>query len=388
MRLSILISCLLISTAIVAQESPVTVFHRGEEGYNMFRIPAVLEAANGDILAFAEARLGKTGDTGEIHLAMKRSTDGGRTWGPMQIIWKDGANTCGNPSPVLDSRTGRIVLVTTWNDGRDPEDKIRATTSIDTRRVFCLRSDDNGYSWSQAEEITSSVKHPEWTWYATGPCHAIQLQKGPHKGRLVVPCNHAFFLNEDKSKGRTVSHVIYSDDLGQTWKLGGTPGVGNESTVAELRNGNLLLNMRVDGYDTNDWKANAHSRQAAVSTDCGESFEQAFFDRALTEPRCQGAISNYTRKGKLTKRLVFCNPASEKRNNMWLKLSTDSGRTWRNVQCIQDGPAAYSDIFVTGSGDVGILYENGDKGCYDRISFVVIPSRTINKAKKNPIINL
>jgi len=377
----------LMSFALSAQEEPVTVFQKGEEGYYTFRIPAIIQASNGDILAFAEARLGKTGDTGEIHLAMKRSTDEGRTWSPMQIVWKDGANTCGNPAPVVDHKSGRIILVTTWNDGRDHEKDIRFRTSIDTRRVFCLFSDDNGKTWSPAEEITTSVKNPEWTWYATGPCHAIQLQKGKYKGRLVVPCNHGLLISTDKSDVRTVSHVIYSDDIGKTWQIGGNPKVGNESTIAELQNGDLLLNMRVDAYDIDKWKANAHSRYAAISHDAGESFEEYYFDHALTEPRCQGTIANYTKGGRLSNWLVFCNPSSKKRNNMWLKLSTDGGKSWRPVLQVQAGSAAYSDILVSKKGNVGILYENGEKSCYEKISFLSVSAKIVRKASKNPIIN-
>lgn len=376
------------TTAAFAQSEPVTVFKRGEEGYNMFRIPAVIQAANGDILAFCEGRNGR-GDTGEIDMVMKRSSDGGRTWGKIQVIWKDGKNTCGNPAPVVENKSGRIIMVATWNDGRDHESDIRMLRSIDTRRVFCFYSDDNGVSWSTPVEITSTTKLPEWTWYATGPCHAIQLQKGDHKGRLVVPCNHGTppEIKNGKEWARTVSHIIYSDDMGDTWHIGGNPDVGNESTVAELRDGRIVLNMRVDGSHTDDWRANGRCRQVAYSADGGESFGAPFFERGLPEPRCQGTIANYTRKGKLTNSLLFCNPASGKRDNMWLKLSTDGGNTWKEVCRIYEGKAAYSDIFVARDGSVGVLYENGDKGIYDRISFVVVDASVIKKASKNqPII--
>jgi len=66
-------------------------------------------------------------------------------------------------------------------------------------------------SWSAPVEITAQVKKPEWTWYATGPGNGIQLKSG----RLVIPCDH------NTTDNRRFSHVIYSDDAGATWKLGG-----------------------------------------------------------------------------------------------------------------------------------------------------------------------
>ena len=376
--LSIIILSLTCSLAFAGES--VNLFRNGDGGYNRFRIPAIIQAANGDVLAFAEART--SGDTGHIEMVMRRSTDGGKTWSPLQVIWKDGENTCGNPAPVLDERTGRLVMVTTWNDGRDPEWHIRTLTSHNTRRVFCFWSDDNGYNWTDAREITSSVKNPEWTWYATGPCHGIQIKKGAHKGRLVIPCNHALPPVEvdGRTVSQTVSHVIYSDDGGETWVLGGTPSVGNESTVAELPNGDLMLNMRVDGVDKEGWSKNANGREVAISHDCGVSFDEAYFDKALTEPICQGTILNYTRKGKLTRRLLFCNPSSTKRNNMWLKLSKDAGRTWAPVFHVAEGPSAYSDIMVFPNGDVGILYETGEKGASDRIDFIRVEKKVVLSA--------
>ncbi|MCP4513324.1 MAG: exo-alpha-sialidase, partial [Fuerstiella sp.] len=41
--------------------SAVTVFRNGTEGYQVFRIPAVIKAVNGDLLAFCEARSGGDG---------------------------------------------------------------------------------------------------------------------------------------------------------------------------------------------------------------------------------------------------------------------------------------------------------------------------------------
>ena len=112
------------------------IFRQRYEGYACYRIPALIRAKDGTLIAFAEARKNSCSDTGDIDLVMKRSSDNGETWGPLVKIWDDGANTCGNPAPVLDETTGTIHLLLTWNHGSDDIGEINANTGIDTRRVY------------------------------------------------------------------------------------------------------------------------------------------------------------------------------------------------------------------------------------------------------------
>ena len=208
---------MLLSISLQAQENPTTdVFQKGQDGYACFRIPAIVRSKAGTLLAFAEARRNSCSDTGNIDLVVKRSEDGGKTWSKAITVWDDGDNVCGNPAPIVDQETGRIILVTCWNLGEDHEKEIIDGKSKDSRRIYVLSSDNDGISWSAPKEISSSVKHPDWTWYATGPCHGIQLQNKKYKGRLVVSANHMVAGTKTYH-----SQLIYSDDKGETWKLGG-----------------------------------------------------------------------------------------------------------------------------------------------------------------------
>lgn len=350
------------------------VYESGYEGYNCFRIPAIIAAADGTLLAFAEARRDGTADKGDIDLVLRRSTDGGHTWGDLIRVWDDGENTCGNPAPVVERQSGRIVLVATWNRGEDHERDIEAGRGVDTRRVFTMHSDDNGLTWSAPQEITADVKRPEWTWYATGPCHAIQKAKAPHKGRIVVPANHKW-VAEDGSIASN-SHLIYSDDRGRTWHIGAVsqPG-GNESTVAELSNGDLMLNMR--HYDRAD-----SLRLCAVSRDGGATWSRIWEEAQLVEPRCQGSLLNWALPGdKPSKTLLFSNPRALTRKNMSIGVSRDDGRTWSRFVTVWKGRAAYSDLVRLPDGSAGILYENGDPGgkeeLYRRITFDIVPAERL-----------
>ena len=355
-----------ISCAWGRTPSGQVVFHRGENGVHTYRIPAVVRTGSGVLLAFAEARHGSASDTGDIDLVVKRSVDGGKTWGEMITIWDDGANVCGNPAPVVDRRTGRVVLLATWNDGRDHEPAIHDRTSHDTRRVFCLYSDDEGLTWSEPEDITAQAKEPEWTWYATGPGHALQLRDG----RLVVACDHGNF------GGLSASHVIYSDDGGGNWKIGGVASVGNESTIVELPDGALMLNMR--NNRGRDRGVDDLCRHVAISRDRGLSFGPAYSDKSLVEPVCQASLINRSTRRRPSRILYFSNPEHvSKRLNMTLRRSKDAGKTWKRVATQTEGPAAYSDLVILKGGDVGVLYEGGEKNPYEAIYFARIPHKCL-----------
>ena len=140
------------------EENTIDIFQKGQDGYACFRIPAIVKSKNGTLLAFAEARKNSCSDTGNIDLVLKRSEDGGKTWSSTITIWDDGDNVCGNPAPVVDQKTGRILLVSCWNLGEDHEKEIIDKTSKDSRRIYVLYSDNDGKSWSTPKDITSSVK--------------------------------------------------------------------------------------------------------------------------------------------------------------------------------------------------------------------------------------
>jgi len=351
--------------AIAAKTGPqkTAVFTSDADGYNTYRIPALLTTQKGTLLAFCEGRKSGRGDSGNIDLLLKRSEDGGRTWSNHQIVWDDAKNTCGNPCPVQDRQTGTIHLLLTWNRGDDRESAIKKNTSKDTRRVYVATSSDDGMTWSEPRQITDTTKRPEWRWYATGPGVGIQLQKGPAKGRLVVPCDHSLVTPNDPDGYN--SHVIISDDHGRTWKIGGviTPKV-NECQIVELADGTLTINMR--NYDRSKT-----CRAIATSTDAGATFSAVTHDPALVEPICQASFLRYTLESEHDKnRVLFSNPARPKdRRQMTVRLSYDEGKTWPVSRILHAGPAAYSCLAVMPNADIACLYEAGKGNPYETITF-------------------
>ncbi len=333
----------------------------GENGYSIYRIPALIVSTKGTVIAFCEGRRDGKGDNGNIDMLVKRSTDNGRTWSEQQIIWDDGSNTCGNPCPVLDRETGTIWLLMTWNRGDDSEPEIIGKKSKDTRRVFVTSSGDDGKNWTEPKEITSTTKLDSWTWYATGPGAGIQIERGNYAGRLVIPCDHIEADTKDY-----YSHTIFSDDGGKSWTLGGStpsPKV-NECQVVELSEERLMLNMR--NYDRS-----IKQRQIAISDDGGESWQEQTFAHELIEPRCQASLRRFSWPLEKQKSIIlFSNPADEdERINMKVRASYDEGASWPVSKILAEGPSAYSDLAIMADRSIGCLYETGEKNPYETITF-------------------
>ena len=332
------------------------IFISGTEGYHTFRIPSLLTAADGTLLAFAEGRRNGRGDAGEINLVLRRSTDGGTTWGPLTIVWADGPNTCGNPCPVLDRDTGTIWLWLTHNLGQDHEKLIVTGKSVGTRTAWCCRSEDHGATWTRPTEMTAAVKQPQWTWYATGPGAGLQTRAG----RLVIPCDF-----KEPAENHYGSHVVFSDDHGASWHAGAPVPADrvNECEVAEREDGALLLNMR-------NYSQTERRRACALSRDGGATWGPVTHDAALIEPICQASLRRlaWPRDGR-PGALLFSNPASTTaRVNLTVRRSRDDGATWPVARALWAGPAAYSCLAVLADGRPACLYERGDQHPYERIT--------------------
>jgi len=332
-----------------AEPVQTTLFTAGEGGYHTYRIPSIIVGTKGSVLAFCEGRKAGRGDAGDIDLLMKRSIDGGKTWGELKVIWDDGPNTCGNPCPVVDAKTGTTWLLLTHNLGADTEAALVSGKSRGTRTVWVMKSTDDGATWSKPAEITKDVKKPHWSWYATGPGIGIQLKSG----RLLIPCDSKSSMGKVRE-----SHVILSDDGGTSWKLGGVVGPDcNECQAVELSDGTVMLNIR-SFRGTN-------RRLVAVSKDGGVTFSKPVGDEMLVEPVCQASILRLPGENG---GILFSNPASTKREKLTIRLSTDDGKTWPHARELHPGPAAYSCLTILPNGDLACLYERGAKSPYESIT--------------------
>jgi len=340
-----------------------TIYKSGSATTHTYRIPALLVSKKGTILAFAEARRNSGGDTANIDTVVRRSEDGGKTWGDEIIVFDEQDNVAGNPCPVVDQSTGRIWSLQTWNSHTVHEPQMKAGFGEDSRRVFITYSDDDGKTWAKAKDISASAKQKEWSWYATGPGTGIQLQRGQHKGRLIIPCDHTR-LPEGGPKTHH-SHILYSDDHGATWHVGAQTDHGlNECEAVELENGDVMLNSRNHGVDE-------FHRGVSISKDGGQTFSSFRRDPALLEPRCQASIRRYRwANGDKPGVILFSNPARKWRDFLMLRMSYDDGMTWPDARIIFPFTTAYSDITVLSDGRIGVLFERDN---HTKIDLAILP---------------
>ncbi|MBI1390296.1 MAG: exo-alpha-sialidase [bacterium] len=343
--------------ALIAQAAQLfqqDVFTGGTDGYHTYRIPALLVTKKGSLLAFCEGRKTGGGDHGDIDLVVKRSIDAGKTWSEQNVVYEEGGTdkiTIGNPCPVVDGATGRIWLTFCRNNDD----------------VLVTFSDDDGLTWSEPRLITASVKKEGWGWYATGPGVGIQKQREPHKGRLVIPCDHR---EQVDGKWIKMSHAFYSDDGGENWTLGGTVGkYTDECQVVEQADGNLMMNMRNYWGSEGGDESKGGKRAVSISRDGGETWGGLSFDERLVEPICQASILRYSWPENGKSRVLFSNPASSSnRVHMTVRMSYDEGETWLIERELYDGSSAYSCLAALPDGRIACLYERDG---YSRITLAI-----------------
>lgn len=380
---TILLTVWVLFCATASKAQAIQVFKSGNDGFKSFRIPEIIKAADGSLLAFCEGRVNGAGDFGNVKIVMKKSTDGGKTWGGLKVVVSNDTLQAGNASPVVDTKDpqykhGRIFLF--YNTGNAPEGKVRQGLGV--REVWYKTSVDGGEHWSDPVNITLQVHKPlqpqanagynfsdDWRAYANGPGHAVQFDAGKYEGRIYVAANHsAGAPQKNYLDGRV--HGFYTDDHGKTFKLSddvSVPG-GNESTAAVLTSNKLMINAR-------NQAGNVKARIVSISSNGGQTWDTTYFDHKLPDPVCQGSLLTIgERKGKSI--LAFCNAADTlKRDNLTLRVSFDEGKSWPFSKLVAKADSGYkgdyvgySDIIKLDKHKVGVLYESNS---YKEIMFSV-----------------
>ncbi len=325
-------------------------FTSGQGGYHTYRIPAMAQTPDGTLFAFAEARKNSAGDSGDIDLVMRRSTDLGVTWSPMELLMDDGNNTMGQPTPIVDPSNGALHLMFSRNN----------------REMFVARFDSETGKFGEPTDITAVAKSLEV------PFDILRMGAGPTAGlqgadgRLLAPV----WVNEtigDANEYR--AGVLYSDDGGTTWQAGGVPAVTaqiagiNESTVAKLPNGDLYMTQRTN--------AGTPKRSFSTSSDNGITWSEAKLvpqiDADMTTIKA-GLASIEAKGSSNVSGLVLSAPEGPGRAKLALWYSPD-GQQWSRVASINNQHAGYSELIQLNEGIVGLLYENGANNYHQQLTF-------------------
>lgn len=319
--------------------------------YGGIRIPAIVAGKNGRLLAFAEGRANGS-DQANNKIILSLSDDDGRTWSKADCIANPGKDCYNNPCPVFDATTGSIfVIFQKYPAGVSEQNGKLTANGPASLTNWVIESKDNGRTWSKPKDITATTKSDKVRLLASGPHNGVQLTRGVNKGRLVIP------FNEAPKFGDWSVYAVFSDDHGRTWKrgeaAGNKGGVPNETSVAELESGAVMINAR---------KWTGANRKVAVSKNGGESFGDSESDPALVCDGTQGALLRYSfadeAKAGGKSRLVYAGPGGPgRRTNGTVYVSYNDGREWAAKKVVIPGKFAYSGLVRLADGDIGILYE-------------------------------
>jgi hypothetical protein len=366
----------------LSSSEPVIVFRSDVEhtGYG-YRIPALVTTLQGTLLAFAERRRGFA-DHGENDIVLRRSSDGGKHWEPLQVIADHGKNSLNDPLAIVLS-SGRILLLfqeypygvhtrrAGWiQEADEGYDGPRNTHS------WLVYSDDDGVTWSTPREITRMIR-PAGAIAIGSPGIGIQLTHGEYKGRIIVPLYLTLRYGKSDEYGGWANAVAWSDDEGETWHLSnnipreGMTGYGNEAQVAERSDGSILFVARSQG---------GYYRQVSVSRDGGVHWSNMQIDFGLPGTPCMGALLAV--EGDDGERcLLQSSPANRyARNTGTIRLSTDDGKSWSYAKVVVPGFFAYSCMAPLQEDKVALLYEAERSRT---IRLMTLSMEEIMKEKKN-----
>ena len=321
-------------------------FQPGDYNSTNYRIPGVITAKDGSIVAVTDKRKYNQGDLPEdIDIVCRRSTDGGHTWSEPYTIaqgtgYNHGFGDCvlawtNDDNGLIAGFVGGVGL---WNS--TPSNPIRS---------YIARSYDNGQTWTEPEDITdfifgSNCFVPEHrTWRASF--------FGSGNGLITSTGRIMFVAAIRETTAQSLSnYAVYSDDNGITWHVSGRASVsGDEAKVTELVDGRILMSIRHNG-----------KRWYNISNDGGETWQSSTSTwNDITAPACNGDMIRYTsvNQGFNKNRLLHSVPFGSSRTDVSVYISYDEGETWPVRKCIVPYSSAYSSLCVLPDGTIGLYVE-------------------------------
>ena len=178
------------TSVAVRQRIGVALRKHKDDGVHTYRIPALATTAKGTLLCVYDMRRRMGRDLQEdIDIGLSRSTDGGRSWEPARVIMDMGEygglpqeqNGCSDPGIIVDRQTGEIFCFAVWMNGKPGKHQWSGDGSEPgyeigkSAQFLMVRSQDDGRTWSQPENLTRKLKQEAWWLFAPSPQQGIQL---------------------------------------------------------------------------------------------------------------------------------------------------------------------------------------------------------------------
>ena len=323
----------------------------GDYNSTNYRIPAIITAKDGSIVAVTDKRKYNEGDLPQdIDIVYNRSTDGGHTWSePYTIALGTGVNHgFGDCALAWSNDDNGLIAGFVGGPG------LWNSTPSNPIRTYISRSYDNGQTWTEREDITdfifgdNCIVPEQRTWRASffGSGNGLRTSTGRIMFVAAIRETTAQVL---------YNHAVYSDDNGQTWHVSGrASSSGDEAKVTELVDGRILMSIR-----------HAGNRWYNISEDGGETWQpttSTWYD--ITAPACNGDMIRYTseNQGYNKNRLLHSVPYGSNREKVTVYVSYDEGETWPVSNCIVPYSSAYSSLCILPDGTIGLYVEEAYAG--------------------------
>ena len=343
-------------------------------GCKNYRIPAMIVATDGSIVTAIDRRYEQSNDLGnhKIDVAVRRSTDNGKTWSkPLIIAQGDSLTESGygyGDASFARTSSGKILCLMSAG---------RKSFFGGMRYIAMQSSSDNGITWQTAPiEITAGNFTDSVFGQKNGMgMYSIFVSSG--KG-LTTRRGDVMFLCDciTQHGGHEKNFLLKSADEGSSWKLGPTLVYdrANEAKLIEKNDGTLLASVRQHGF-----------RGFNTGSADGRQWEHQWRSNTLWGTDCNADIIYYTRNADGNSKhdmILHSILKSKGRKNLTIYKSHDEGNTWIEVFNIQPGDASYSTMEVLNDGSLAILYEdNSNHGCGHTINFVVLTKEQVENFK-------
>ena len=291
---------------------------------------SMVELTDGRILLAYAHFYGGGSDDSSAYIAMRESTDRGRSWSTedVTLVENEGDHNVMSAS-FLRLATGEIALFYLVKNSRED------------CKLYMRKSNDEAETWGEPVCAT-----PQDGYHVVNNDRVVQLSSG----RLVVPAAHHPVREDTRFRGG-ISMCFLSDDGGATWRrsqseLHAPDNVTSgfqEPGVIELKDGRLMMLMRT----TAGCQFRSYSADGGVTWSGAEPTD-------IMSPCSPATLRRIPITGDIL--MVWNDHAGDrakfeqKRTPLTTAVSRDEGQTWTNVKVLEDDPDGWycytSALFV------------------------------------------
>ena len=385
-------------------------FDTGYADSRSYRIPSLVKTRMGTLIAGADQRTSVSNDApNHINFVIRRSADGGKTWGPLQTVinmpgknlGKLGASAI-DSCPVLDpeGKSERINVLIDINPGGIGLTNCKTAVGVDAcGRIKLI--DRLGGHYAAAMDASAAVKLPcnssekecatNWLIYPDGSIKngdlSGDLSSGLHNNQTCDSSTWDIWKSPEIASesqplfAEKTCYIaqIYSDDDGETWRRGKMINEGrlmggkivdpatmqdddatsSETVFVERKNGDILAFFR------NQNRSGCVGK--AISHDCGETWSELIFDQSLPEIFSQPSATCFSGENAQNADCIAFANASQMmpyRGRGVVRFSFDGGKTWQKNVCVNPFHHVYQCLTSSNKHNLQLLWEKETTGIY------------------------